>query len=120
MAGREIELHGVGKQVRDLLDVEDLVDLFVQSAVHKRFQQRVFNVGGGIDRNLSLLEFFGELRRHGLSPKYRFGQIRPSDQLYYVSDIQEISAELSWEPRFNIEEIIQRLISYIEEELEIC
>jgi len=70
---RTVHLHGRGKQVRDLLDVQDLVDLMIAIAECRTPSHRVFNVGGGPERALSLLELFGELTARGYSPNYESG-----------------------------------------------
>ena len=107
---RVVGLNGKGKQVRDLLDVEDLVELIIRAVRQKVINNRVYNIGGGPDRALSLLELFQYLRERGYDPKYEFGQLRPSDQLYYVSDIQNAISDFGWTPKYNLDEIIDRLI----------
>jgi CDP-paratose 2-epimerase len=107
---RVVGLNGKGKQVRDLLDVEDLVELIIRAVRQKVINNRVYNIGGGPDRALSLLELFQNLRERGYDPKYEFGQLRPSDQLYYVSDIQTAISDFGWTPKYNLDEIIDRLI----------
>jgi CDP-paratose 2-epimerase len=110
LSKREIHLNGRGKQVRDLLDVEDLVNLYLIIAKHDTFKHRVFNVGGGPGRDISLLEFFSELENRGFSPQYQFGMERPSDQKVFIANLQAITDETGWSPVFSKENIIDRLI----------
>jgi len=112
LSGKPITIYGDGKQVRDLLYVEDLVrayDLFFRS----RKQHAVYNVGGGRDNTVSLLEFLDILGKFfGKIPKVKFSHWRPSDQKVYISDITKIRRELKWKPAIKVEEGIKRIIKW--------
>jgi CDP-paratose 2-epimerase len=114
LAKRQIGLNGRGLQVRDLLDVEDLVDLVMLVMKTKDIPSRVYNVGGGPERALSLLELFQDLQTRGYSPSYIFGSERPSDQKVFVADIRPLLQDYRWKPKFSLNQIVDRLI---EEEL---
>ncbi len=112
---KPITIYGNGKQVRDLLYVEDLVrayDLFVESDS----KHAVYNIGGGSENLLSLLEFLGileeELRRKS---KVTFSDWRPSDQKVYISDISKVKKELNWGPKIDVKEGMKKLISWVKE-----
>lgn len=107
---RTVHLHGRGKQVRDLLDVEDLVALLIRISETKTPTHRVFNVGGGPERALSLLELFSELTTRGFSPSYEFGPSRPSDQMVFIADTSRAQECFDWQPQFDLASIIDRLI----------
>jgi len=110
LAGRQIKLNGRGLQVRDILDVDDLVDLIITVMKSEHLSSRVYNVGGGNERALSLLELFNELQSRGHSPSYVFGDERPSDQKVFVADIRPLLQDFEWKPKFSLEQIIDRLI----------
>lgn len=112
ISGRCVQLNGVGKQVRDLLDVDDLVDLYLMAMAASTLVSRCYNVGGGSGREISLLEFFSELSRRGESPEFRFGPFRPHDQMYFVADTEPLYVELGWSPRYELPQIIDRLVEY--------
>lgn len=112
LSRRYVQLNGVGKQVRDLLDVEDLVDLYVRIMEVSTLTSRCFNVGGGLTRDISLLEFFSELSQRGEKPEFRPGPFRPHDQMYFVADIEPLRVELGWTPRYELPQIIDRLVEY--------
>lgn len=113
LTGRPITVYGNGKQVRDLLYVEDLIkafDLFVES----NKKHAVYNIGGGPENTLSLLEFLDLMQKKlGVIPQIGFSSWRPSDQKVYVSDISKVKKELGWSPEISPEEGIQRLIEWI-------
>ncbi len=110
-----ITIYGNGKQVRDLLYVEDLVkayDKFAQSTI----KHGVYNIGGGPDNTISLLEFVEILKEELKNqPKISFADWRPSDQKVYISDISRIKKELRWEPTVNPQQGIKKLIEWAKE-----
>jgi len=113
LTGNPITIYGDGKQVRDLLYVEDLVrayDLFVKSDK----KHKVYNIGGGKDNTLSLLEFLDILGKVlGKNPKVTFSNWRPFDQKVYISDITKIKRELAWKPTIGTYEGIKRIIKWV-------
>ena len=112
VAGRPIQLNGVGKQVRDLLHASDLARLFV--ALAQSIQPGVanqVNVGGGPDRSLSILELFAWLEdRLGRPVEYSTGDERPSDQKVFVSDNVSVSALTGWSPEVTVDQGLQALL----------
>ena len=107
---RQIKLNGRGLQVRDLLDVDDLVDLVKTVMRSKELPCRVYNVGGGHERALSLMELFKNLESRGYVPNFLFGAERPSDQKVFVADIRPLQRDFQWSPKFSLSQIIDRLI----------
>lgn len=110
---KPITIYGNGKQVRDLLYVDDLIrayDYFVQSDI----KHAVWNIGGGVENTTSLNEFIDFLEKEvGKKSKITFSNWRPSDQKVYISDIGKISRELNWKPRVSPEQGYRRLIAWV-------
>ena len=106
-------ISGDGKQVRDLLYVDDAVQCYL-SAVEKieSAKGQAFNIGGGIANSCSLLELFDELEDI-LSVKLRYKPIewRQGDQKFFVADITKAARLIGWQPkvtkRSGIESICQ-------------
>jgi CDP-paratose 2-epimerase len=96
-----ITVFGDGKQVRDVLYVEDLVDAFLSAADScRRLAGTPFNIGGGARNCLSLVELIELIsEQHGRSPAVDFGPWRRGDQRYYVSDTAAFTAATGWRPR---------------------
>jgi CDP-paratose 2-epimerase len=114
---KPITIYGNGKQVRDVLYVDDLVeayDAFIRSDV----QHGVYNIGGGSQYTLSLLELLSMLEQHsGKKCQVNFSNWRPSDQKVYISNIEKIKGELNWTPTIAPEEGVERLIEWVNKEM---
>jgi CDP-paratose 2-epimerase len=112
---RPITIYGNGKQVRDMLYVQDLVMAF-KSFINGSQKTGLFNIGGGPDNTISLLEFLEELERlTGKKPKVKFSDWRPSDQKVYVSDTSKLERELGWKAETNVHEGIKKLIAWVKD-----
>jgi CDP-paratose 2-epimerase len=115
MEGRPITLYGDGRQVRDVLFAEDLVEAFLLAREEiDELSGRAYNMGGGPANAVSLLdvvERLGELR--GEAPEVSFGDWRQGDQRYYVTDARRFGADTGWRPRVDAEEGIGRLYEWL-------
>jgi CDP-paratose 2-epimerase len=112
LKGQLITIYGNGKQVRDVLFVDDLVRAFRRALDNiDQVAGEVFNVGGGPSNTLSVGAEFGRILRAlaGKKIEFRFGDWRPGDQPCYVSDIQKIGDCLGWRPLVDKETGIRRL-----------
>ena len=110
-----ITLYGDGMQVRDILFVDDLVNAFLLALANiEKLSGHAFNVGGGPDNTISLLELLqliGGL--HEKEPHVRFSSWRPGDQRYYVSDFRKFHAKTGWLPRIPVLEGVERLHGWL-------
>jgi CDP-paratose 2-epimerase len=117
LEGEPITLYGDGHQVRDILCVEDLVEAFLLARENvERIGGRAYNMGGGPENAVSLLEVIeriGDL--HGAPPETSFGPWRQGDQRYYVSDTRRFQADTGWQPRVSADEGIERLYGWLRE-----
>lgn len=113
--GQPITLYGDGKQVRDVLYVEDLVEAFLLAREHaRRLSGRAFNIGGGPTNTTSLLELLELIRiLHGTSPRTKMEDWRPGDQRYYVSDTRSFREAVDWKPRTGVTQGVSRLYSWL-------
>ena len=108
-------ISGNGKQVRDILHADDIVRLYFAALDNiGRIAGEAFNIGGGIDQSLSLLELFQFLNAE-LNIKMKYTRLPPrrSDQKVFVADIAKISAATGWKPQVSSREGIRRMIEWI-------
>lgn len=115
--GRPITVYGDGKQVRDVLFIDDLLDAFEAGALNiYRAAGRVYNIGGGPGNVISLLDLLDYLGgRNGERVEYAQADWRPGDQRVYVSDIGRAAAELGWSPRVGWRDGLPLLYDWVAE-----
>jgi CDP-paratose 2-epimerase len=107
-------ISGDGKQVRDLLHVSDAVRCYVAAFEHvKQARGEAFNIGGGIDNSMSLLELFHLLEDQlDVKLKYRRLPWRQSDQKFFVADNRKAERLLDWSPKVTRDEGINSVIDW--------
>jgi CDP-paratose 2-epimerase len=113
--GEPITIYGDGRQVRDVLYVEDLVDAFLLAEQHlPAISGQAFNIGGGPENSLSLLELIEQIAAlQGYRPELRFGDWRVGDQRWYVSDCGKFASATGWHPRVGRDEGVRRLYNWL-------
>jgi len=116
VTGKPITIYGDGKQVRDVLYIDDLLD--VCDAAIEQIETsagQVYNVGGGPSHTISIWKEFGPLLEalvgHPVPVSYEAW--RPGDQLVYVSDIRKAGEELGWRPEVDVETGLKALYDWI-------
>jgi len=105
-----ITIYGSGKQVRDVLYIDDLTTLyskFLQGSLQSK--PNLVNVGGGMAHSLSLIEGI-RIIEGLLNTKIplQYEAERPGDQKYYVSDLTKANALFNWKPQISPAEGIKR------------
>jgi len=118
MMDRPMTIYGDGKQVRDILYVDDLLngyDLAVDKIDIARGQ--VYNMGGGPDNVMSVWAEFGPKleKMIGASIEVARGDWRPGDQRVFYADVTKAQKELGWQPKINVETGVQMLFDWVKE-----
>ncbi|HWS24493.1 MAG TPA: SDR family NAD(P)-dependent oxidoreductase [Anaerolineales bacterium] len=115
---RPITIFGDGKQIRDLLHVDDLIRGY-ELAISKieLAQGQVFNVGGGPANTLSVWSELGPMLSRLLNKPINvaYSDWRPGDQRVFVADIRKASQILGWEPLIGVSEGVESLIKWVQE-----
>ncbi|MDX5347076.1 MAG: SDR family NAD(P)-dependent oxidoreductase, partial [Hymenobacteraceae bacterium] len=112
---QSISIYGDGKQVRDILFVEDLVEAMQLAQKNmSKISGHAFNIGGGPENTTSLLELLNLLGEYrGNQIPVSFGDWRPGDQHYYVSDIRKFKEATGWSPRHNVQQGVAKLYQWL-------
>ena len=118
VTGRPITIYGDGKQVRDVLHVDDLIngyDLAVEKIDDAR--GKVYNMGGGTRNVLAVWAEFGPLLEKLLGRKLAVAHAdwRPGDQRVFYADFRKATRELGWEPKIDLEQGIEMLFNWVSE-----
>jgi len=114
--GRDITIYGDGKQVRDVLFIDDLVNAYLLAAANpEKVAGKIYNVGGGPDLAMSVWAEFGPMLEQYLGKviPVRYADWRPGDQPVYISDIRKIAAELGWTPTISVREGVKQLVDWV-------
>jgi CDP-paratose 2-epimerase len=115
LLGRDITIFGDGKQVRDVLHVDDLLHAY-EAVIRapEKIAAEAFNVGGGPGQILSLIDLIDMLeRRLGRKIPVKWDDWRPGDQQVYVSDIRKLDRLLGWKPEISVGAGITQLIDWV-------
>lgn len=116
LENKKLTIYGDGKQVRDVLYISDLVKAF-DSFITGEVSSDVFNIGGGPENTLSLLELMDLLEsKTGETTEIEYSEWRPSDQKVYVSDTKKAQNILDWNSKIDPETGLNRLIDWMRSE----
>jgi CDP-paratose 2-epimerase len=114
--GRPISIYGDGKQVRDVLFIDDLVEAMLRAVDKPSVSAgQVYNIGGGPSRVVSVWKEFGPMLEGllGRPLPVTYHDWRPGDQEVYVSDIRKAGRDLGWEPKVDVAEGVRRLFEWV-------
>jgi CDP-paratose 2-epimerase len=108
-------ISGTGKQVRDVLHAEDLIRLYVVAYEHRdTVAGQIFNIGGGQENSLSLLELFSILGEMlGVELAYDRLPVRQSDQRVFVADTAKATRLMGWRPQVSKEAGLKLMIEWV-------
>jgi CDP-paratose 2-epimerase len=113
-----IRLYGDGRQVRDVLFIEDLVEAMLLA--HSKIESihgRAYNIGGGPKHTISLLELTDMIGEIQCKPvKVVFSDWRLADQRYYVSNTGRFMTDTGWTPSVSVRSGVERLHRWLADE----
>jgi CDP-paratose 2-epimerase len=116
VTGKPITIYGDGKQVRDLLYVDDLLAAYDQAALQiDKTAGQIYNIGGGPKNTLSIWKEFGPLLEEELGRDIPVAreEWRPGDQRVFIADIRKASRDFGWTPNVSVKEGIRQLFDWV-------
>jgi CDP-paratose 2-epimerase len=115
LAGEPISVYGSGKQVRDVLHVDDAVAAYrLLLANIDRVSGKAFNLGGGPRNAVSVLAVLGEIEElTGRPVEVGFGPWRAGDQFYFVADTGKLESETGWAARVGWRDGLRHLAEWL-------
>ncbi|WP_157494131.1 GDP-mannose 4,6-dehydratase [Fulvivirga imtechensis] len=113
-----IHIYGDGKQVRDILFIDDLVKAFQLAWENiEKINGEAFNIGGGLDNSISLLELVHLIEiKKDVKVDLQFDKVRTGDQVYYISDYRKLKKAVGWSPSVTMSEGIDRLYRWLQKQ----
>lgn len=117
LENKSLVIYGDGKQVRDILFVEDLIDAFLLAQQNMdKVRGHAFNIGGGPGNAVSLIEVLDVIKKHtGKNLDISFDQWRTGDQQYYVSNTSKFNMATGWKPKHTVSDGIGKLTAWLRE-----
>ncbi len=114
LEGKPVTIYGDGRQVRDILYVEDLLCAFEAAYANREHTAgQIYNIGGGEENTVSLLELMDRVEElTGARTGYNFGEKRAGDQLIYVTDHGKFSRHTGWQPRVSLDGIVKGICKW--------
>jgi len=113
--GKQITIYGDGKQIRDVLHVEDLVRAY-EAAIANQEQAsgQAFNIGGGPANTMSLLELLAYLEEEiKIKIPLKWDTWRPGDQPVFVCNLDKAKEKLAWQPQIAVREGVKNLSNWV-------
>ena len=114
LAGKQITIYGNGCQVRDVLHVYDLVNAMraVRNA-NSRANGEVYNLGGGFERSISVLELLREIEKRTNMPlRLNYKAVRPGDQPLYIADTSKLEQQTGWRARNSLADTLDHIYQF--------
>ena len=112
---KPITIYGDGMQIRDVLWIEDLVDVWVKLFENAdKVSGEVFNIGGGPENTLSLIELLYILRKEDiLQQEPQYTNWRPGDQKVFISNVEKVKDLVGWKPTTSPKIGIKKLTEWV-------
>ena len=114
LAGKQITIYGNGCQVRDVLHVYDLVNAMrAVRSTNPRANGEVYNLGGGFERSISVLELLREIERRTNTPlRLNYRDVRPGDQPLYIADTSKLEQQTGWRARNSLGDTLDHIYQF--------
>jgi CDP-paratose 2-epimerase len=118
VTGRPLTIYGDGKQIRDILNVDDLLNAY-DAGIDRiaAVKGKVYNLGGGPANTMSIWTEFGPLleKMLGKPVPVQRSDWRPGDQKVFVADIRKAERDLGWKPKVGVSEGVGMLFEWVKE-----
>jgi len=109
-------ISGNGKQVRDLLFIDDAIDAYLAAVKHvDHARGQAFNIGGGIGNSSSLLELFDDFERIlSVNLRYTPTDWRKGDQKFFVANLAKATKIMAWRPKVDKDKGIEMICQWVQ------
>jgi CDP-paratose 2-epimerase len=116
LQGASVSVYGDGKQVRDLLFIDDLLDAYELAEKNLKVTRgQIYNIGGGPTTAQSVIEVLTIIKKEFPALNWKFENWRAGDQKVYISDVSKAWGDFGWKPQTSSEAGIFKLITWARE-----
>lgn len=113
---KSVNVYGDGKQVRDLLFIDDLLEAYDLAAANvEKTKGQIYNMGGGPSTAQSVVEVLEIIKRDFPKLSWKFEDWRAGDQRVYISDVSKAEKDFGWKPKTGSSDGIAKLIAWARE-----
>jgi CDP-paratose 2-epimerase len=114
LKGKPINVYGDGYQVRDILHVHDLIDAMMAARrAIDRTRGQVFNLGGGMERAVSVIEMLRTIERKTGNPlRLCHSKVRPGDQPLYIASTAKLEQFTGWHAHRSIAQVLDSIYQF--------
>jgi CDP-paratose 2-epimerase len=118
--GKSITIYGDGKQVRDVLFIDDLIKAFdLAYENRKKAAGQIYNIGGGPENTMSLHELINLIEElKGKKIPLNYDAWRPGDQKIFIGNISKAKRELNWQPTIKPAGGVKLLYAWVNSNIE--
>jgi CDP-paratose 2-epimerase len=115
---KPLTIYGDGCQVRDLLYIDDLLDVYKRAIENiDQVQGEAFNIGGGPENTLSINDLVRKIEgKTGRSLSCARADWRAGDQKVFICDIRKASERLGWAPKVSVDQGLGNLMEWVKSE----
>ncbi|HVU08798.1 MAG TPA: SDR family NAD(P)-dependent oxidoreductase [Verrucomicrobiae bacterium] len=118
---RPVTIFGDGKQTRDILFVDDLINAYCLAwRKREKTSGQVYNIGGGPRNQFSLRQLVQALKEESGRPvKLSYDRPRPGDQKVFVADIRKAFKDFGWRPTHSVHDGVRKLNRWVNENIKL-
>ncbi len=112
-----LKIFGNGKQVRDLLYIDDLINAYELAITNiEKTSGQAYNIGGGLKNSISLLEAIDVISQILNSEvKTEFFEPRPGDQKVFISNNSKALKDFGWSPEVSVSQGLEKLLEWVKQ-----
>lgn len=122
LQNKKITIYGDGKQVRDILYIDDLINAYELAFTNiEKTKGEIFNIGGGPRNVISIWQDFKPILEELFAKKIEvsYSEWRPGDQKIFVSNVDKARQTFGWEPKYSPKEGISSLYTWAKNNVEL-
>lgn len=111
-----ITIYGNGKQVRDILYIDDLIEAYDSAISNINVTSgQIYNIGGGLKNSISIWQEFRPILEQitGNTLDVTYKTERPGDQKIFIADTRKAEQDFGWKPKVSVHTGLMKLAQWL-------